>query len=466
MKFASSIYLFIALIAAAACKKDSYITDRGAIISTSTDSLYFDTVFTSVGSITRFVKIFNENDQKLVLSSVRLGNLNSSYFKMNVDGIASPEVSNIEIEANDSIYVFVTVKIDPLNVDLPVIIRDSIEVIFNGNSHKIQLSAWGQDANFLRSATISANETWSNSKPYVILDGININENTTLLIEQGARIYLHANAPFIVNGTLHVKGEKFDSTKVVFQGDRLDDPYRNFPGSWPGIFFTASSRNNQLNYAEIRNAYQGIVIEAASGNSNVKLEMNQCLIDNSFDAGIIAINSSIEASNCLFSNNGKGIILAAGGDYRFNHCTIAAFSNEFMIHKEPSVLINNFMSAGTSIQTFPLNANFTNTIIWGDNGTVDNEFVIFREGTTAFNVSLDHSLYKNKEEISNIQSTNSIINQDPQFDSINTQARFFDFRLDPNSPAVEKGKSSTITIDLDGKPRPVNLPDIGSYERR
>ncbi len=89
------------------CKKDSFITSPDAQVSISADKIKFDTVFTTTGSVTQSFKIINENNQKLRLSSVRLMGGNTSYFKINADGFTGPEVSNIEIEANDSVYVFV-----------------------------------------------------------------------------------------------------------------------------------------------------------------------------------------------------------------------------------------------------------------------------------------------------------------------------------------------------------------------
>ncbi|HEY4936835.1 MAG TPA: choice-of-anchor Q domain-containing protein, partial [Puia sp.] len=35
-----------------------------------------------------------------------------------------------------------------------------------------------------------------------------------------------------------------------------------------------------------------------------------------------------------------------------------------------------------------------------------------------------------------------------------------------SSPAVDRGSNLGILIDLDGNPRPVNLPDLGCYERQ
>ncbi len=44
--------------------------------------------------------------------------------------------------------------------------------------------------------------------PYVILGGLIVDTNVTLTIDKGARIYLHADAPLIVDGTLSVTGTK------------------------------------------------------------------------------------------------------------------------------------------------------------------------------------------------------------------------------------------------------------------
>jgi hypothetical protein len=54
----------------------------------------------------------------------------------------------------------------------------------------------------------------------------------------------------------------------------------------------------------------------------------------------------------------------------------------------------------------------------------------------------------------------------PQFDSINTAKNFYDFRLKDTSPAINAGTNSLVTSDLDGKVRPIGLPDLGTYEKQ
>lgn len=390
----------------------------------------------------------------------------SSSYKINVDGVPGTQFNDIDIEANDSVHVFVQVNVNPSANNLPFIIRDSIQVSFNGNNRKVQLEAWGQNANFFRNKVITTNETWNNNLPYVILGSLLINANQTLTINKGCRIYMHADAPIIVNGTLLVNGLKDTIDRVYFRGDRLDEPYKDFPASWPGIFFQTSSKDNVLNYAVIKNAYQAIGIQDPSPNANPKLTLNECVIDNAFDAGIISLNSSIRARNCLISNCGKNILLAKGGDYQFIHCTVVTYANSFIQHNNPVLFVSNYVTVNNSPVTASLDALFRNCIFWGANGLVDNEVVVLKSGTTTFNVNFDHNLWKVVTPPANITSNQIINNLTPQFDSVNTNKNYYDFRLKAISPAINKGVNAGVTIDLDGKPRPVGLPDLGCFEKQ
>jgi len=390
----------------------------------------------------------------------------SSFFKINADGFTGPTVTNIDIDANDSIYVFVTVAINPNGSNIPFIIRDSIQVTYNGVEKLVQLEAWGQNAHFFRDKSISINESWNNDLPYVILGSLIIEANKTLTINKGCRIYVHADAPVIVDGTLQINGQKDTVDRVYFQGDRLDEPYQDFPGGWPGIYFTPNSKDNQLNYAVIKNAYQAIATQNLSVNANPKISLNECIIDNAYDAGIIAVNSSISAKNCLVSNCGKNLVLAKGGDYQFTHCTAASFSNSYIFHREPVLFLSNYILINNSPVTANLNAVFRNCIFWGQNGTVEDEVVVAKSGTTTFAVNFDYNLWKVKTPPLNITSNQIISNQDPLFDSISVSKRYYSFRLKDISPALNKGVNTIVNIDLDGKPRPSGLPDLGCYEKQ
>lgn len=118
------------------CRKDSFITSPEARIGLSIDTLKFDTVFVSAGSTFRTLIIKNENDQQLRLSSLKLMGGNASVFKMNVDGTPGHQFSNLDIAANDSLFVFIQVNVNPNAANLPFVIRDSIQIEFNGNNKK------------------------------------------------------------------------------------------------------------------------------------------------------------------------------------------------------------------------------------------------------------------------------------------------------------------------------------------
>lgn len=463
----SKIFLCIitGILLLGSCKKDSFITGTDARLSTSVDSLKYDTVFTSAGSITQSFKINNLNNQKLRLSSVKLMGGAASSFKININGIAAPEVTDIEMAANDSIYVFATVNINPNTANLPFIVKDSIQIIYNGNTRFVQLEAYGQNANFLRNRVITGNIVWTNALPYVILGSLRVDTTASLTIQAGCKIYSHADAPFIVDGTLIINGTKPDS--VVFTGDRLDVDYKDLPASWPGIYFRGSSKNNVLTYAIIKNAFQAVVAEQPSVNANPRLVLHQCTIDNAYDAGLLCVNSSLQADNSLISNCGNNISLAYGGDYTLTHCTVVSYYNNFISHKKPVLSANNAAVQGGTTLTADLTAVFRNCIFWGENGIVDDELNVNKEGTNVFNVLFDHCIYKAVNDPSNSTITASLKNQDPLFDSIDVNKNHFDFHItNTAAPGINNGIITIFQKDLDNNNRNVGLPDIGCYEKQ
>jgi len=459
-----TLFVLFTVLSCISCKKETFITSEAAKLYTSIDTLAFDTVFVTTGSVTKSFKIFNNNDQKLRLSKVKLSGDSSSPFKINIDGTSAAEVNNIEIDANDSIYVFVQVNVKPSAAKLPFILRDSVEIDYNGNKKFVQLQAYGQNANFLRNTRIKGNVSWNNMLPYVILGGIQIDTNAVLRISEGTKIFLHADAPFLVDGTLITTGSK--DAKIVFSGDRTDADYKDLTASWPGIYFRNTSKNNSLKYTIVKNAYQGIIAQQLSGSVTPKLKLSQSIIDNILDAGILAINTNIEADNCLISNCGSNIQIAFGGDYRFVNCTVASYSNFNSNHLNPVLQLSDFISQSGSNHTAPLKALFQNCIFWGEGGPVDDEIKVVKTGTGPFSLIFDHVLYKAKNDISNATFISSIKNEEPMFDSIDVSENIFDFHFTKNAsaPAVNKGIKTAFLYDLDGKLRDA-MPDIGCYER-
>jgi hypothetical protein len=221
----------------------------------------------------------------------------------------------------------------------------------------------------------------------------------------------------------------------------------------------------------LKNAYQAIAAQDLAPNApNPKVTLNQCIIDNAYDAGVITIHSSVYGVNCLVSNCGKNLYLLQGGDYQFTHCTVASYSNNFILHKDAVLLVSNYVNVNNVPQTMPLTALFQNCIFWGEGGFRDDsdEVVVAISGANAPVVFNSDLLKVNSgPQNSTLNSTSmQLKNQDPLFDSINVSKNYYDFHLQANSPARDKGLNTAITIDLDGKSRPSGAPDLGCYEKQ
>ncbi len=458
------LFTFTFCLFFSSCKKDSFITSPDARLNITMDTVKFDTVFTTTGSITKQFKIINLNEQKLRLDKVKLMGGASSAYKININGSNSAEADNIEIAANDSIYIFVQVTINPNAANLPFVVSDSILINYNSNTRYVQLQAFGQNANFLRNTLITGNVTWSSTLPYVILGGVQVDAAASLTIPKGCRIYAHADAPILIDGTLTVNGTK--TAPVIFAGDRQDYNYKDLPASWPGIYFRNTSKDNVLQFAQIKNAYQAVVAIGTSLNANPKVILHQCIIDNAYDAGILAIGSSLQADNSLISNCGSNLSFTYGGNYNLTHCTVAAYSNLYIVHKNPVLNINNFALQNGNIVTADLNAVFRNCIFWGDEGFVTNETVCSKQGSNSFTVLFDKNIYRGADP-ANSTLTNNIRNSNPLFDSIDVSRKYYDFHIgNAAAPGLNKGTATGFLKDLDDKNRNAGIPDLGCYEKQ
>ena len=464
MKFASIILLVIIITAVvSSCKKDTFITGPNAVVTLSTDTLYFDTVFTNTGSITGVFKIFNQNNQKLLLSNVQLMGGNNSYFKFNLDGSPGTVFNNITILPNDSLYGFVTVSINPNDSIKPFVKSDSIRIIYNNDTTYIQLKAYGQNANFVRNAVVARDTTWTNALPIVVLGGLTVNTGATLTIQKGTKVYVNANAAFTVNGSLQALGSDDSTGAVTFQCDRLDAPYNTIPGSWKGITFSASSTNNLLQYCNIYNAIKGVSVQGPPANGNTILTLNQCILNNISNIAIGGTNTSIAATNCLVSNCGSNVSITSGGNYSFNQCTIASYDNSNVSHINPVVSISNSDSNNVA---YPLNCTFINSILFGSGNLVSDEFVLKKNSSAAFNVTLQNVLYTDASPINALATvTNCLLNQSPAFDSINVGSLYFNFHLGALSPCIGAGIANpSVTTDLEGYFLN-NPPNLGCYQK-
>ena len=185
------------------CKKD-IVFSKGNL-SFSTDTVLFDTLFTTVGSTTKRLKIYNTSNQSVKVEKVVLVGGESSPFRINLDGVSGTEFTDFIIPADDSLFMFVEATLGENSQDYPLIIEDIIEFETNGKIQNVQLAAWGQDAYFHYKDVVLG--TWPNDKPHVIYDYTLVQEGEELIIQAGTKIHLHKGALlYIDKGSLKVNG--------------------------------------------------------------------------------------------------------------------------------------------------------------------------------------------------------------------------------------------------------------------
>ncbi|MCF6366915.1 MAG: hypothetical protein L3J35_12015 [Bacteroidales bacterium] len=480
MKLILRLFLFASitvLFVLTSCKKNKFITDGSAKLEFNTDTVMFDTVFTGIGSATRFFIVRNKHELPINISEIKLATGESSKYRLNINGTPGNYLNDIEIAGQDSIFIFVDVNIDPSNDD--IIEYDRIIFTVNENKQAVHLTAFGQNVHFLNDSVIDT-QTWINDKPYLIYNSMALNENEVLTIEEGVKIYSHRNSRIYILGTLNVLGTY--NNPVIFEADRLNghssiflndstDNYSDISGQWGGIWLTKFSKNNYINYAEIKNAIIGIQVDSTGDSNFTQLEIHNTKLEHHSYAGILTQESSVFATNCLITDCGYyNIALTRGGNYEFYHSTIGNYWRG--VRQAPSVYLNNYFQYDGTVYIYPLvNAYFGNCIIWGNDST---EIGIEQhEAGETFNYLFDNCVLRiaptsdiNTTDIAHFK--NNIINEDPLF----ADYYAYDFILSELSPAINTGNfeitnlyPALLNTDLNNQNRVGNnSPDIGCYE--
>ncbi|MCC7301991.1 MAG: hypothetical protein IT233_05065 [Bacteroidia bacterium] len=459
--------LLLLLAASSSCRKDQLLTDAAAKLEMSTDSILYDTVFTSIGSTTRSFLVYNRHEQPMNISRIWLESGQASDFRFNIDGFPGPVVNDVEIPAKDSLWVFVEVTVDPNSQNSPLIITDKLLFETNGNIQQVVLEAWGQDAHYFNGQVL-CNQTWNNDKPYLIYNSILVDSLCSLTINAGCRIHFHKGSALLVQGTLIVNGTR--SNPAVFQGDRLEPFYAEVADQWFGIWLLNGSRDNIVDGAVIKNAYIGIRSDTMNYSVNPTLLLKNSILKNHAAAALYGVGSKVRAYNCTFGNCGQyAAALAIGGDYSFYHCTFANYWN-LDNRQTPALIINNYYeSSDQNIITRPLDScNFYNCIIYGD---LANEIELDQSTNTSVNYryKFHYCVLKTELPVTGPYFISPVVNQDPAFlDSLNG-----DYKLRPLSSAINKGDMNVIStffpgelnLDLKGNSRITDgPPDCGAYE--
>lgn len=449
------ILLIVATIASfsTSCKKPLFYSNGN--LAFSKDTIVFDTVFTTIGSTTQQLKIYNKENRTVKISEIELMGGNSSPFRINVDGLSGTNFSEIELEAGDSLYTFVEVTLDPNGGNLPMVIEDSIRFRTNGTDQYVILAAWGQDVYYHNNDLNSG--IWPNDKPHLIYGAAFVDENEQLTIQAGTQIYLHKNAAlYVYKATLNVNGSL--GNEVVFQGDRLESDYDDVSGQYYGVYLD-SALSSTIDYAIIKNGTTGIHIEGDGGNgANPTLTVTNTIIQNNARYGIMNFyGAKLKAENCLIYKNGfHAFFNLAGAEFDFNHCHILGYgSGEQQL---PAIGISDFYES----DAFNLTGTIRNSVVYGNQ---DGEIAFNLSGVTSPTFMISHCAIKLEPQSTdaNIYNLSTILwNQDAQFKNIEEN----DFKFWSTSPLVntaDPGTPTTSFADILGIPW-TGTPDIGAYE--
>ncbi len=475
--------VFILLLFFFSCQKDAVYTGSDLDISFSSDTLRFDTVFTSIGSATRIIKVYNHQNRAISIREIRLSD-EGKIFRMNVDGIPTTQASNVEIQGRDSIYIFVEVTVDPDQPSSfsPFIIEEAIIVNTGAEEKRIVLEAWGQNANYFPSRDakgkinlLSCNLNriiWNDPRPYVLY-GILAIDSCELVIPAGSRIYVHGGVVrdgqtvyndgsliMLKNGTLKVEGTV--DKPVIIQGDRLETEFSLLAGQWAGIRFFAGSRGHVIQHAEIKNAITGI---RADSLSSVRIENS--MIHHTAGSGVVGIQADIDVYNSLFYNNGgPGVQFVYGGHYSLTYCTFANYNNQ-----SDAVLLTNYLCSDPLCQeavfVSPLKATITNCII---DGNADKEFfaddISRGQDVSIFQVDMMNNVIKHNDAENNIvlsSCKNCIFTSTADMLFISRSEH--DYTLAEGAKALDVATPLTnIPFDIRGRSRDPLTPDAGCYE--
>ncbi|MFC2114216.1 hypothetical protein ACFLRI_02590 [Bacteroidota bacterium] len=438
------------------CRKDSYITDPSAALTFSLDTLFFDTVFTTLGTATKRFMVYNPHGKSINISSIELAGGKLSPYRINIDGEPSTQLKDYTLLPDDSIYIFVDVTIDPNTSNLPFIVKDSIVFFTNGNLQNIKLMTWGQNAHFLRDSMLACNQVWEADLPYVISNHIGIDVNCKLTIKPGVKVYSDNYSAILVWGTLEVQGDT--NNPVIFQGLRTESYYRDIPGQWHGLWFFRESKDNEIHNASIRNAMIGIRVDSLPVTSNPNLLLENVKIENMSVVGIVGYTAHILAFNCLINNSCRYLVVGElGGNYEFYHCTFAHNSCQCSSHEAAL----SFFNTDNNGRPNDLNVVIANSIIWGPKEE-ETDFRITGTGTRI--VSISNTLITTKHNEFNLLG--NILNKDPEF----VNPCNYNYLPDSTSVIINKGDNAIIGLtpylkfDISGKLRSDGKPDLGAYE--
>ncbi len=503
------VFVFIVigiLIVGSSCRKDFEYSPSQGRLSFSRDTVFLDTVFSTIGSSTYTLKVYNQSSEDVVIPSINLEKGIASNYRLNVDGATGDAFMNVPLNAKDSLFIFIETTVNfESDVANTLLYTDAIQFDNGENQQTVELVTLVQDATFLfprtnddgtkETITLNTNTNgnelvvqgfvldenqlvFSNEKPYVIYGYAVVPDSTELIMDAGTRIYFHkdsgifvqSGAAITINGVLSEDSEQLGG-EVIFEGDRLEPEFSDVPGQWGAVWISEGSKNNTINHLTIKNASIGLYIAGDAVIDEPTLTIKNSQIYNSSAYNMFATSAFITAENLALGSAGvSSLHCQLGGNYSFIHSTIANYWNKGF-RNTPTLLISNFNPLNRTDSRDLVKADFKNCIIDGANPV---ELSLNTNGQNTLEYNFTNCILK-------FNDTEGIFSDDPLYDFessnnysaiiLNGEADFFlpssnDLRIGLDSDAVNSGNttiSSQVPLDILGNSR-ISSSDLGAYQ--
>jgi hypothetical protein len=489
------LFILGILFTVCACRSDfETVASKGDLVF-SQDTIILDTVFSTIGSSTFQLKVYNKSNQDISIPSIQLGKGLSSKYRMTVDGMSGNQgklFQDVTLLAKDSLYIFIETTANAADanptdflytdqiqfgsganlqkVELVTLVKDAVllfpQRLFNGSKETIPLGNKTVEGFYLDDNELH----FTNQKAYVIYGYAAVLPGKTAVFDAGARVYFHANSGLVVgnNASLQINGRSSSTSQleneVVFLGDRLQADYANVPGQWETVWL-GESTNVNIDHLTIKNASIGLLVQ---NNNGTTASIKNTQIYNSAHYGILAQNGKINAENLVINTAGEASLSCTyGGNYTFTHCT---FNNNWNSSNQMAVALSNFKLGAVPETNALSKATFNNCIIYG---SYSNELELNKKTGAAFEYQFNNCLIKMdaKAGATNplYQFTNDpahynaiLLNQDPKFQSSAKNK----LNINATSAAFAKGNASyLIPFDILGTTRTLP-PDLGAYQSK
>lgn len=453
LKIISAILL---LSAFAGCIEDGFETSPAAQPEFSVDTLRFGVVFTGQLTATSQFLVYNRHDKILNIEQISIRDDNGT-FRLNVDGFSGSDFRNIEIRPNDSIYVFVDATLPPNGVPQLTDINECLDFTTNGVTQSVVLNVSGQDVERIRGLVVDRDTVFDATYPYQVFDSLIVASGATLTIPAGVTMYFHDGAFMRVEGTLVAEGTPVQPINMC--GDRTDNVVGNISfdlmaSQWSGLTFAPESKGNNLSHTIVRNTVTGVTADSLS-----QVKFINCRLRNSAGYSLTGRYADLTLIGCEVAEAANGVLSLTGGKSTISNCTFANYYL-FAALSGASVQFYHFDSESDDGSELPLlEAVFNNSIFYG-NGT-DLSVGDFTGCAVTFNRCL---LKSNGTDDANF--IDCIWGEDPLYYTIRNEY-YFDYRLQPESPAIATGYGSLVPEegrkDFYGVDRGDN-PNLGAYQ--